>query len=61
MTPSGMDDHKWAWSPDGRWLVVQRSPEGSPLAGDLWAIPTAAGEAVQITRTPEIEFDPRWF
>jgi TolB protein len=65
VTPAGSDDTHPAWSPDGRWLLVARSPAtGAPLEslyGDLWAIPVGGGPAIQLTRTPEIEFDPRWF
>jgi Tol biopolymer transport system component len=61
VTPAGSDDGHPAWSPDGQWLVIARSTPDTPLVGDLWAIPAHDGEPIQITRTPMLEFEPRWF
>ncbi len=48
------------WSPDGKWIVYQQDHAGNELY-DLYAIPGAGGEPVDLTNTPAIrEQDPRW-
>ncbi len=48
------------WSPDGNWIVYQQDHAGNELY-DLYAIPSAGGEPVNLTNTPAIrEQDPRW-
>jgi len=51
--PVGADDFDYAprYSPDGRWLVFVRNPQG----GDLWRMPAAGGPIEPMTRdTAEI-------
>ena len=57
VTPADATDLEPAFSPDGRWLVVSRT-RGRET--ELWAIPTGAGEPVQLTREPGTERIPRW-
>jgi len=44
-----------AWSPDGRWLLFERTQDdGHQLtASDLWAVSTETGNAVRLTYTPD--------
>lgn len=56
------DDRQFgaAWSPDGKWIVYQQDSGGNEL-WDLYAVPSEGGEAVNLTRTPEIrEENPLW-
>ena len=41
---SGLD-----WSPDGMWIVFGQRGETDPALTGLWAIPSAGGDAVQLT------------
>jgi Tol biopolymer transport system component len=48
------------WSPDGKWIVFQQDTGGNEL-WDVFAVPSAGGEVVNLTNTPEIrEESPRW-
>jgi serine/threonine-protein kinase len=44
-------------SADGRWLVFESDRGGNP---DLYRMPTAGGEAVQLTTDPAGDFGPAW-
>jgi dipeptidyl aminopeptidase/acylaminoacyl peptidase len=49
-----------SWSPDGQWIVFQQDTGGNEL-WDLFAVPSAGGEVVNLTKTPDIrEESPRW-
>lgn len=49
-----------AWSPDGQWIVYQQDEGGNEM-WDLYAVPSAGGEAVNLTHTPDIrEESPLW-
>ena len=48
------------WSPDGKWIVFQQDTAGNEL-WDLFATPSAGGEIINLTHTPEIrEERPLW-
>ena len=48
------------WSPDGKWVVYQQDRGGNEL-WDLYAVPSGGGEAINLTKTPDIrEQGPRW-
>jgi dipeptidyl aminopeptidase/acylaminoacyl peptidase len=48
------------WSPDGKWIVFQQDFGGNEL-WDIFAVPSAGGEVVNLTNTPDIrEESPRW-
>lgn len=57
MTPEAMRDDDPCFSPDGRWLLVSRT-RGHDV--DLWALPTAVGEAVRVTTTRTVDRQPYW-
>ncbi len=49
-----------AWSPDGKWIVYEQDYAGGEIY-DLFAIPSAGGPPVNLTRTPDIsETGPHW-
>lgn len=54
--------NNYAWSPDGRWIayVQQHSyPTGSG-GNDIFVIPAAGGQAVNVTNYPAGNRSPRW-
>ena len=56
------DDRQYSpvWSPDGKWIIYEQDHAGDEL-WDLYAIPGAGGEIINLTNTPAIrEQDPRW-
>lgn len=58
LTPEGARDEDPAFSPDGAWIAVARTPQGARRSA-LWVIPTAGGAALEITRGAEVRL-PRW-
>jgi dipeptidyl aminopeptidase/acylaminoacyl peptidase len=49
------DDRQYdaTWSPDGKWIVYQQDSGGNEL-WDLYAVPSAGGQATNLTNTPDI-------
>jgi dipeptidyl aminopeptidase/acylaminoacyl peptidase len=48
------------WSPDGKWIAFQQDTGGNEL-WDVFVVPSAGGEVVNLTNTPDIrEESPRW-
>jgi dipeptidyl aminopeptidase/acylaminoacyl peptidase len=48
------------WSPDGKWIVFQQDFGGGEIY-DLLAVPSAGGDVINVTNTPEVsETDARW-
>jgi dipeptidyl aminopeptidase/acylaminoacyl peptidase len=59
---SQSDDRQYGalWSPDGKWILYE-SDRGGQEYFDLFAIPSAGGEVVNLTNTPDIsETDPHF-
>lgn len=57
------DGHRPRWSPDGRWLVVQRTEDDGHrfTASDLYAVRADGGAAVRLTDTRDrLEMNPAW-
>jgi len=49
----------WRFSPDGRWLAIQQ--QDRDFNNDIWIVPVdGSAEAVNITRHPDTDADPRW-
>ncbi|HKW25494.1 MAG TPA: S9 family peptidase [Terriglobales bacterium] len=60
LTQSDERQYNAVFSPDGKWIVYQQDAAGNQL-WDLFAIPSAGGEAINLTNTPDIrEESPRW-
>jgi dipeptidyl aminopeptidase/acylaminoacyl peptidase len=60
LTQSDQRQFNPVWSPDGKWLVFQQDSGGNEL-WDLYAVPSAGGEIVNLTQTPGIrEESPLW-
>jgi tricorn protease len=51
-----------SWSPDSRWIALVRSQafRGGPFASDIFIVPAAGGEAVNVTDYPSQNRSPRW-
>lgn len=50
-------------SPDGKWIAYTISVpdlEGNSFKSDIWLIPATGGEPMQLTRSPESDYSPRW-
>ncbi|MBN1568497.1 MAG: S9 family peptidase [Acidobacteria bacterium] len=50
-------------SPDGKWIaytVTAVDKEKNSSNSDIWIIPVAGGEARRLTRSPKIDYRPRW-
>ena len=60
LTQSDERQYSAVFSPDGKWIVYQQDTAGNEL-WDLFAIPSDGGEAINLTKTPDIrEESPRW-
>ena len=55
---AGWSDPDFAWSPDGRWLAYTRDDE--QFNTDVWIIPAAGGETVNVSMHPDADYDPVW-
>lgn len=53
----GLNDEP-AWSPDGQWLVFESWLEFGER--DIYRLPVAGGEAVQLTTDPAPDYHPAW-
>lgn len=63
-TLSVFSDYQFGWSPDSRYLAVQRPTrvvdEEEPSAADIWIF-GASGTRCQLTDTPDyVESEPQW-
>jgi serine/threonine-protein kinase len=46
-----------AYSPDGKWIAIQRVVDGQR---DVWILPSAGGPAQQLTNDPATDVHPAW-
>lgn len=61
LTPAEINDADPVFSPEGRWIVVSRSPRARDNDHDLWALPVGDGDPIQITSSSGGAWIPRWF
>jgi tricorn protease len=54
----GVGISSYSWSPDGKWLAFSRRDALDTL--DVWIVPSAGGQAVNVTRYPGRNAAPRW-
>ncbi len=47
-----------AWSPDGAWIAFSRTTMGHKE--DIFIVPAAGGEAIDVTDHPNDDFQPQW-
>ena len=47
-----------AWSADGRWVAFVTFDDG--VGGHVWKVPSAGGQAIQLTREPAEYMSPIW-
>ena len=60
LTQSNDRQYSETWSPDGKWIAFEQDSGGNEL-WDIYAVPSAGGEVVNLTSTPDIrEESPRW-
>ena len=50
-------DETPSFSPDGRWVVFASNRDGDV---ELYAIPSSGGAVTRVTRSPGVDFLPRW-
>ena len=55
----GWDDPEFAWSPDGNWLAYAVA-SGPDFNTDIWLVPAAGGEAVNVSQHPDRDTGPVW-
>jgi tricorn protease len=48
----------FAWSPDSRWLAFSR--EDQAANSEVFVIPAAGGQAVNVSQHPGVDVDPAW-
>lgn len=54
----GVGISSMAWSPDGKWIAFSR--RDALDTQDVWVVPSAGGDAINVTRYPGGNTDPRW-
>lgn len=54
----GLGISSFAWSPDGRWIAFSRMDRYQNR--DIWVVPSVGGNAINITRYPGFNMDPRF-
>ncbi len=50
-------------SPDGKWVAfvaTENDLKGNAGNSDIWVVPSAGGDAVQLTNSPKGDSQPRW-
>ena len=52
----GLEGYNWA--PDGNWISY--SCYDPNFNSDIWIVPAAGGDAVNVTRHPDYDYDPVW-
>jgi tricorn protease len=46
------------WSPDSKWIALSRTTMGHKE--DIFILPAAGGQAINVTNHPNDDFEPRW-
>jgi tricorn protease len=54
----GWDVPEFSWSPDSKWIAYSRNDK--EFNTDIWIIPTAGGEPINISRHPDDDEHPTW-
>ena len=65
LTNGPYDHEPPVWSPDGKWLAFSSNREADNdynyyVVSDIWVMPSAGGEAKNITPQPGVAFCPAW-
>ncbi len=60
-----LDPHSLAWSPDGRWIAYVSDNsrylrDWNVAVSSLWLVPSAGGEAIQLTPPGAMNLSPAW-
>jgi tricorn protease len=53
---TGITSH--SWSPDSKWVAFSRMDRYE--VRDIWVVPAVGGTAVNVTRFPDANLDPKW-
>jgi tricorn protease len=48
----------FTWSPDGQWIALSR--DDAEFNSDIWIVPAAGGDPVNITQHPDADTNPVW-
>lgn len=58
--PQRGDDMTFAWSPDGKWIVMEAIISGREPYSDILLVNVETGEKVPVTQTGYFDGQPRW-
>ena len=54
----GWNEPEFTWSPDSKWIAYSR--DDNEFNNDIFIIPAAGGEAVNVSRHPDEDLSPVW-
>ncbi len=58
--PERGDDMTFAWSPDGKWIVMEAIISGREPYSDILLVNAETGEKIPVTQTGYFDGQPRW-